>query len=389
MLSCEENELLTQVGPGTPAGELLRRYWYPVAVAAELSVEKPVKAIKILGEELAIFRLPVDQQNDKKICYGLVGRQCPHRSASLAYGRVEPDGIRCVYHGWKFDVEGRCLEQPAEPPGSSFKERIRHKAYPVQKLAGLLFAYMGPSPAPLLPRYDVYAREDGKRWLVEHGSLLRCNWLQAMENSVDPAHLFWLHRGTGHLSHMEHYSEKDEFIPFEHGIWKRRTTPGKTPGSPEEIDQHPLVFPNILRNVVRGGESGFVHVMQIRVPVDDTNTRLFRVCFTPTETDRSSPDDDPPLRHEPLRTPDGEYDLKRVAAQDMMAWETQGPVTNRTQEHLGASDEGIIMFRKLLREQIELVQRGGEPLGVVRDPEKNRIIHFNVINERRGLRAAS
>ena len=130
MLTREENEFLTQVSHGTPCGELLRRYWHPVAAAGEFTEEKPIRPVKILGEELVVYR-------DKKGNYGLVGEHCPHRSASLAYGRVDDEGIRCPYHGWKFDCTGKCLEQPAEPPGSTFKDRIKHVAYPVEYLGGL------------------------------------------------------------------------------------------------------------------------------------------------------------------------------------------------------------------------------------------------------------
>ncbi|MGH7836043.1 MAG: Rieske 2Fe-2S domain-containing protein, partial [Candidatus Binatia bacterium] len=236
MLSREENEFLTRVGPGTPAGELLRRYWHPVAVAGELTEEKPIKAVKILDEELVVFR-------DKTGRYGLVGEHCPHRSASLAFGRVDQEGIRCPYHGWKFDGAGKCLDQPAEPEGSTFKERTRHKAYSLEKLAGLLFAYMGPEPRPLLPRWDVLAWENGKRWIVID-SLLDCNWLQPMENSVDPSHLFWLHGESGHLvGHMPDYQETHEYVRFRYGIIKRRITPGRKAGDPPLFDEHPLVFP--------------------------------------------------------------------------------------------------------------------------------------------------
>jgi 5,5'-dehydrodivanillate O-demethylase len=380
MLSREENAYLAQVGPGTPAGELLRRYWHPVAVAGELTDEKPIKAVRILGEDLVVFR-------DGKGEYGLVAEHCPHRSASLAYGRVDEEGIRCPYHGWKFDRQGRCLEQPAEPPESTFKERVRQRAYPLKKLAGLLYAYLGPAPAPLLPRWDVLAREDGRRWTVID-SMLDCNWLQPMENSVDPAHLFWLHGESGHLvGHMPQYRETHEFIRFEYGLMKRRTTPGKKPGDPPAVDQHPLVFPTILRHVSRlkqdGG--GYRHNLQIRVPVDDTHTQVYRVNFLPSATERSPEDRDPPFEYCELKNRDGIYNMKLVPAQDAMAWETQGNITDRTQENLGASDKGVILFRKLLKEQIDIVRSGGEPLGVVRDPEKNRIIHFDVINERIGL----
>jgi 5,5'-dehydrodivanillate O-demethylase len=381
MLSREENVSLTQVGPGTPAGELLRRYWHPVAVAGELTDEKPIKAVRILGEDLVVFR-------DRKGIYGLVAERCPHRSASLAWGRVDDEGIRCRYHGWKFDRAGRCLEQPAEPAGSTFKDRIRHRAYPVQKLAGLLYAYLGPEPAPLLPRWDVLVREDGKRWTVID-SLLDCNWLQPMENSVDPAHLFWLHGESAHLvGHRADYEESHEFVRFEYGIMKRRTTPGKNPSDPPTLDQHPLLFPAILRHVARmknGKGYGFRHNLQIRVPVDDTHTQVYRVNFMPTAEDRAPLDQDPPFEHCALKGPEGEYNMSLVPAQDAMAWETQGGVTDRTQENLGASDSGVILLRKLLREQIEIVRAGGEPMGVIRNSENNRIIDLDVINERIGL----
>lgn len=379
MLTREENQILTHVGSGTPAGELLRRYWHPVAVSGQLSDEKPIRPVRLLGEDLVVFR-------DTQGRYGLVGRQCPHRNASLAYGLVDAEGIRCPYHGWKFDRDGRCLEQPAEPADSTFKDRIRHKSYPVEKLGGLLFAYLGPTPAPHLPRWDVLAREDGRRW-IEVQSVIDCNWLQPMENSVDPSHLYWLHGKTGHLgTHMSQYEEKHEFRIFEYGIMKRRITPGMKPGDPPMIDQHPLVFPNTLRHVLKTRDKGLIrHNLQIRVPVDDTHTQVFVVYFEPSDTERSPWDQDAPWQFVALKDKDGRYDLDYVLAQDSMAWETQGPVTDRSEEHLAVSDEGIIHFRKLLREQIEAVQKGESPLGVIRDPEKNEVINFDVINQRIGL----
>lgn len=383
MLTREENELLTQVSRGTPCGELLRRYWHPVAAAAELTEEKPIRAVKILGEELVVYR-------DKKGNFGLVGEHCPHRSASLAYGRVDEEGIRCPYHGWKFDCTGRCLEQPAEPAGSTFKDRIKHVAYPVQCLGGLIYAYLGPAPTPLLPRWDVLVWEHGRRWIVKD-SLIDCNWLQAMENSVDPAHLFWLHGDTAHLApRVKKYAEKHEFIRFEYGIKKRRTTLPLATGGKPEVDEHPLLFPSILRHVAtdKGGK-GHRHNLQIRVPVDDTHTQVFRVNFVPHDTERSLPDAAVPLRLAQLKFGPREYDMTLVSAQDSMAWETQGPLTDRTREHLGIEDEGVIELRKMLREQIDRVQHGLEPLGVIRDPTKNRLIDLGVFNERIGLYVAS
>ena len=167
--------------------------------------EQPIKAVRILGENLVVFR-------DTAGKYGLVAERCPHRSASLSYGRVDAEGIRCPYHGWKFDHSGRCLQQPAEPDDKSFKDRVRTRAYPVQKLAGLLYTYMGPEPVPLLPRWDVLVREDGKRWTVIE-SMIDCNWLQPMENSVDPSHLYWLHGDSAHLmGHQPDYGETHDYL---------------------------------------------------------------------------------------------------------------------------------------------------------------------------------
>jgi 5,5'-dehydrodivanillate O-demethylase len=385
-----ENETLTRVGPGTPAGELLRRYWHPVAVAGELTEENPKKQVTILGEKLVVFRLPL-APGEKEVRYGLVGEQCQHRSASLFYGKLDCEGIRCPYHGWKYDLKGNCLETPPEPPEWAYKNEIKQPAYPVQKLGGLLFAYMGPAPAPELPRWDCIAREDGKRWITIE-SVIDCNWLQPMENSVDPSHLYWLHGESAYLGRgNRQYSEKHEFIPFEYGIMKRRINPGRTPSDPPEVDQHPLIFPSMLRLVTladRGQKNGrFKHQIQFRMPLDDTHTQVYRANFIPSATDRSPADADAPYEHVTLKDGpgNGNYHMTIVAAQDSMAWETQGAIADRTKEHIGYGDSGIVMFRRMLKEQIEIVQKGGEPFGIIRDPAKNKIIHIAVFNETIGL----
>ena len=143
MLTAEQNEALTRVGPGTPMGELLRRYWYPVALASDLD-EFPVRRARLLGENFAVFKTPSGR-------YGILGELCPHRRASLAYGMVEEDGLRCSYHGWLFDCSGACTDQPAEPEKSSFKERVQAQAGQAQEMGGLVWAYIGPGPAPSFP----------------------------------------------------------------------------------------------------------------------------------------------------------------------------------------------------------------------------------------------
>ena len=380
MLTKEENETLTQVGRGTPGGEYLRRYWMPVACAGELTEAKPIKAFRLMGENLVVYR-------DQSGRYGVVAEQCPHRKASLAFGRVDAEGIRCPYHGWKFDCTGKCLEQPAEPVDGGFKDKIKHTAYPAERLGGLIWTYLGPEPRPLLPRWDVLVWEDGYRWIEKH-EVYHCNWLQPTENSVDPSHLFWLHGDTAHLApSVDRYEEDHTFTPFEYGIMKRRVTPGRKPGDAPVVDQHPLLFPSTLRHVFRERlfEGRVRHNLQIRVPVDDAHTQVFVVYFSPNDTDRSLADGDTPWEFFRIRDDQGEYRLDHVLAQDAMAWETQGAPTDRTQEHLGVGDEGIILLRKILREQIDTVRNGGEPLGVVRDAQKNRLIEFEVINQRIGI----
>ena len=371
MLSREENELFTRVGAGTPAGEFLRRYWHPVALAEEFK-EKQTKRLRVLGEDLVLYK---GQDGE----YGLVQENCPHRGASLFYGKVEGNNIRCAYHGWMFNPEGQCVEQPAEPPESSFKDRVRFTAYPVQKIAGLLFAYMGPKPAPLLPNYDVMARKDGKRKIRLH-PVLDCNWLQPMENSVDPTHTTYLHfGGVGKPVHGDVKKEIDrhDFETFEYGIMKRRYI--KNGGETFNlVNAHPLVFPNMLRQC-----HGREHYIQWRVPEDDTHTLFFQLFFTESKDGSEVEQAEyPPVEYmPPYKTPDGVHRMDKVIMQDYMAWETAGAIFDRTKEQLGAADRGIILYRKLLREQIEKVARGEDPIGVVRDPQKNRLIMFETVTD--------
>ena len=355
---------------------MLRRYWHPIAAAAELTDEKPIKAIKILGESLVVYR-------DKAGKYGVVAEQCPHRLASLAYGSVDQEGIRCPYHGWKFDGAGRCLEAPAERKDSRFNESIRTDAYPVRRLGGMLFTYMGPEPIPALPHWDVLTWTKGVR-RVERHSVLRCNWVQAMENSVDPSHLYWLHGRTAHLAAtLDHYEEEHEFTIFDYGIMKRRTSAGSV-GS--RVDQHPLLFPNILRHVFKPEKSGkLFHNLQYRVPIDDTSTQVFMVTFSPDENVLSPPTADTPFEYVSMTDESGGYRMDMVLAQDVMAWETQGPIFDRSREHLSSADKGVVILRRLLREQIDKVHNGGTPLGVRPAAEDARLIELEVINERIGL----
>jgi 5,5'-dehydrodivanillate O-demethylase len=373
MLTHEENAMLTHVGRGTPAGELLRRYWHVAGTAAELTAEKPKKKVRILGEDLVLYR-------DGKGTYGLVAEKCSHRGVSLYYGFVEDDGIRCPYHGWKYDACGKCIDQPFESPEAGFKEKIHHTAYPVMKCAGLLFVYMGPpEKQPILPRWDLLVRQDGAK-KIDICEMLRCNWLQAMENSVDPTHTYYLH------SHTLKTKGTKDFVPFHYqrlskvdfelvvspswaGIQKQRTFAGE--GAPVEAP-HPLIFPNILFVPVRTG-----YALHFRTPIDDHNTQVYQFRFTPSQDGRAvAQSEDAPIEYVRTKNEDGEFHMNDFASQDHMAWETQGPIADRASEHLGEGDRGVIMYRKLLREQILAVQAGNDPVGTNRDPAKDEIIHL-------------
>src|SRR3984957_1140850 len=275
MLTKEQNERLTRVGPGTPCGELLRRYWQPLCPAAELTVQKPKKCLRILGEDLVVFRQPDGS-------HACVAEFCKHRRASLYYGFIESDGIRCCYHGWKYDQYGQCIDQPFEPKGSELKHEVRLKAYPVRKLAGLLFTYMGPDPAraPLLPRWDVCVREDGRRIiqiLPEH----QCNWLQVQENTADSVHTYYLH---GHMNEVlglkldgaEFYKRPIEKYEWKNCDWGVDKTIYYGGNKPEIEIRPPLIFPNVLRI-----PQGPVQCLHWRVPIDDTHTRIIWLGFLP------------------------------------------------------------------------------------------------------------
>lgn len=399
MLTQEENEMLSRVGAGTPCGELLRRYWHPVAAAAELA-ENPVRKVKILGEELVLFK-------DRSGKLGLISSRCAHRAIHLQFGIPEETGLRCPYHGWLYDGAGRCLEQPLEPPESSFKDKIRLKAYPVQEMGGLVWTYLGPQPAPLLPRWDLFVRTDGFRQIIGH--MLPCNWFQVMENRGDLGHAVYLHgrlfqyslERQGRLiddprrrfnSTMAQQADRlrrgvyTMYRPLYNrfGFTKGFRDSNQSEAIPSwQKGMNPVLFPYLLHS---GPGDGIRQVYQMGVPLDDTTTwHISYHCYV-------FPEEILPAQNRvsyaevPLKDEKGEYILDYVLGQDMVSWYAQGEITDRTQEHLAVSDECVIAYRKLLREQIEVVRSGGEPLNVFRDPAEN--VHLKppvpAANEMRG-----
>ena len=356
MLKQELNEQLTQVGPGTPMGELLRRYWYPVAFVRELD-EWPIKKVRLLGENFALWKQPSGR-------YGIMQEWCPHRRASMVYGVVEEEGLRCGYHGWLFDEGGQCLDQPAEPEGSTFASRVKAFAGKAEEMGGMVWAYIGPDPAPELPRFDVYV-DDGFKdcgWTV-----LPCNWLQIMENSVDPHHVEWLHgRYFKFLGEQQGFLAppgfqkkhlKVAFDDMEWGILKRRVLEGNSEENDDWAVGHPLVFPYCMRV----GGAG-IEQMQIRVPIDDTHTWVAFYSSHQPPGMETFPEQVYPVDYEFEWLDDnGEHIVDYIEGQDIMAWVTQGDINDRTAEHLGKSDIGVIQLRKMFREQMALVAEGKDP----------------------------
>jgi 5,5'-dehydrodivanillate O-demethylase len=384
MLTQEENERLTRVGPGTPMGTLLRRYWHPVATSAEMA-QYPTKAVRLLGEDLVLY-------TERTGRLGLIGRYCAHRRADLVYGMPDAAGLRCPYHGWCYDHTGQCVEQPFEEtvrPDSTFKRRVRLAGYPVEALGGLIFAYLGPLPAPLVPRWDLLVTDGAHREIGYTAT--HCNWLQAIENVLDPVHVEWLHtefrnyaaERTGRLEHQRASIRhvKVAFDVGEYGIIKRRLLEGET----EEHDDwrlgHWLIFPNAQKGP---------DMMRFRVPIDDTHTAQWYYSCRPALD--AAPQAPAAIPFYEMPSPElDEHQRPRwelldgdVDPQDNATFAGQGPIYDRTQEMLGESDRGIILYRRLLSEQLAVAEQGGDPMNVLRDPARNvclslpteRIEHF-------------
>ena len=372
MLSEAENQLLTQVGPGTPMGELLRRYWMPVAAVAELD-DNPSKPVRLMGEDLVAYK-------DGRGTYGLLARQCPHRRADLSYGMVEDRGLRCNYHGWLFDESGRCLEQPFEEianPEARFKDRVHTRSYRIEARGGLLWAYLGPEPAPLCPNWEPFTWDNGFVQIVF--SDVPCNWLQCQENSIDPVHFEWLHSNWalalkgGRAGKKAPTHLRIGFDEFEYGFVYRRVMEGGSEQDELWSIGRTCLWPNCLFT----GDH-----FEWRVPVDDQHTLSVGWFFN------AVPQPNRPFRQEripywfaPIRDQQtGRWITSHVMNQDFVAWVGQGPSSDRWNENLATSDRGVIMMRRRLLDDIKVVEDGGEPKALVRDEELNKCVPLPIID---------
>jgi 5,5'-dehydrodivanillate O-demethylase len=359
----EDNELLTRIGPNARMGQLLRRYWWPVATSDKAG-SKPVPT-RALGEDLILFR-------DGTGKVGLVERSCPHRSASLEFGRVEKDGIRCFYHGWKFGTDGGCLDMPAEPENSPLKKQVKIRSYPTQEMAGLIFAYMGPAPVPLLPAYDLLVRDDMDRVVTQ--GLDRCNWLQRAENAADPCHSMALHASVYPsiaLKRPDALYEK---------TWYGMRFSVQYEGQKLQNVFHQIVPSHTRRFGARVGDKRPAQYLHLRTPIDDYQTITYIIEAVETEGGRPGT-----LAIEDLRVmPPGEYDRVEdgwwgIAShdQDRAAQESQGVIADRTKETLGTSDRGIAMLRQMLLDGLKAIDAGEDPMGIIRDTGENNLIAFD------------
>lgn len=376
----QENDMMTRVGPGTPAGETLRRYWLPVGFSHEINSEEP-KIVRRLGEDLLIFR-------DEQGRVGLTEPACPHRGTSLEYGWIEAGGIRCCYHGWVFDVNGRCIEQPGEPAGSNFKDKITLQAYSIREVGGLIFAYMGPGEPPPFPRYDFLLRQDGER--TYDGYVRDCNFMNQLDNCLDPVHATVLHgREVNGARENPERAETPEFEVLADELFASYVARRQGPVAGKEWHREVSYTPPVL--VIHDGGSApddpndYFADVAWRVPVDDFSTQSFILKFFPFKNGKSTlrPKRNSPRRPPLIRGTRMKFDMTTVNGQDAAAQIGQGRIADRSAEHLGYSDRGVIQVRKLWMSAIQAVMRGDDPPGILRDLRENEMLHFDVVGSGR------
>lgn len=386
-----ENKLLTQVGSGTPCGELMRRYWQPAALSEELPDGGAPIPIRLLGEDLVLFR-------DDEGRPGLLGLHCSHRGADLSYGRVEDGGLRCIYHGWLYDIRGNCLDQPGEPGGGEHRNSIHHTAYPCVEHVGVIFAYMGPGDPPLFPNYEFLRTPKERTFAIKLYS--NCNYLQGNEGNIDLTHLSFLHyissrrepvtvvgeglSNRGAAPEMESYDAE----LTGHGMRSYKIRQINNP------DQYHLFMTEFVLpsfTCFYGGQYAAEGAYSVNwhVPIDDGHHWKYTFVFS-----RKGPLDGETTRrqraemtpdYKPIRHRDNRYqqDIESMRSQsysgigmnfqvqDLCVTEGMGVIQDRPNEHLTSQDVSIVAARKVLLKAITDLQEGKEPTNVVRDPKAN------------------
>jgi phenylpropionate dioxygenase-like ring-hydroxylating dioxygenase large terminal subunit len=399
MLSHADNQLLTQSGPGTDGGRVLRQYWTPAALADEVENSGGIVRVDLLGESLLLFRTPDGD-------LGLIDRHCPHRGVDLCHARLEDDGLRCPFHGWKFATDGRCLEQPGEPEGSRAHEKIRTTAYPVVEKNGIVFAYLGDGDPPPLPGFDCFRAPDSHVFAFK--GLWNCNWLQALEVGIDPVHASFLHRFLKDDDPGDQYGKQfrdtaaGTNIPITQllrdyprpEIGVEETDYGLRITALRHMDNdqtHVRVTNQIFPAAVTIPMSSGMNITQWHVPVDDHHCYWYAMF-----TSFTAPVDKQTMRaqrleehslplYAPKRNAGNHYGFDRaeqdnltytgmgmdINVHDQWACESPGPVRDRTKEHLGTTDKAITAHRRLLMQAIKTLQNGDTcpgPAADVRGP---------------------
>jgi phenylpropionate dioxygenase-like ring-hydroxylating dioxygenase large terminal subunit len=403
MISTEENQLLTQTSPGTACGEMMRRYWQPVALSEELPIGAAPVKVRIMSEDLVLFR-------DDQERLGLIGLHCAHRGTDLSYGRIEDGGLRCLYHGWLYDVCGRVIDQPGEPGGGANKAAIRHPAYPCQEAGGVIFTYMGPGEPPLLPNYEFLTVKPECRTVVK--AFYECNYLQANEGNIDPVHLSFLHQilneaQVARLRIVQGANVSDntllakdiaptievEVMNFGLRIYTLRDSgPDK-----RYVRVTNFVMPNL--SAFGGSTVGDGYAVHWHVPIDDHSHWKYIFAFSRNkaldEYLRTKSRADLTANYRLMRNANNRYQQDRQSMKtqtftgmgvnfqvhDAFATESQGRVQNRTEENVVSSDKAIVAARKLILNGIKDVQQGRDPQHVIRDSKANAFPNLVVLSD--------
>jgi phthalate 4,5-dioxygenase oxygenase subunit len=391
MLTREENELLCRVDGDAPMGQLMRRHWIPALLAEEVpTADGDPVPLRLLGEDLVAFR-----DSDGRV--GIMDRYCPHRRASLVFGRNEDCGLRCLYHGWKMDVDGNVLEMPSEPAGSVLAQKVRHQAYPTHEHAGFVFVYMGPRDTQPAFTRPPYAPTDRARCAVVKIAV-DCNWAQILEGAIDSAHSSTLHSTDMTPARVDGAKATGD-------AWLRPST-DKAPRIVAQRGEYGFKYAAIRRPIVNANANDYVritvfaapftvlippndryNVANINVPIDDTHTMFHFIAWTADDQGavdvegwrkfcgaQVGPDVDREWKK--VRTLQNRYlqdrqamrldsftGIRGIPNQDIAMWETMGPIADRTRDRLGASDVAIVEFRRQMVEAAQRFREGGAALG--------------------------